>query len=147
MLHKDHCKPIREGFEFLDLVCLILEILRYVWFFPQSGILAILRSCTKSLICFTLQLRSLPVCPRQLGACPLFLGVTRRARTSCIPMATVSSSGTSMWVKSWNERLKLCELKNWKWKGHVSWQPLLGLLSWRWGTSRWNPQVPHLEMS
>ena len=29
MLHKDNCKPIREAFEFLDLVRLILEILRY----------------------------------------------------------------------------------------------------------------------
>ena len=29
MLHKDNCKPIREVFEFLDLVRLILEILRY----------------------------------------------------------------------------------------------------------------------
>ena len=30
MLHKDNCKPIREAFEFLDLVRLISEILRYV---------------------------------------------------------------------------------------------------------------------
>ena len=29
MLHKDNCKPIREAFEFLDLVRLILDILRY----------------------------------------------------------------------------------------------------------------------
>ena len=29
MLHKDNCKPIREAFEFLDLVRLILEILWY----------------------------------------------------------------------------------------------------------------------
>ena len=28
MLLKDNCKPIREAFEFLDLVPLILEILR-----------------------------------------------------------------------------------------------------------------------
>ena len=32
MLHKDNCKPIREAFEFLGLVCLILEILRYLAF-------------------------------------------------------------------------------------------------------------------
>ena len=30
MLHKDNCMPIREALEFLDLVCLILDILRYV---------------------------------------------------------------------------------------------------------------------
>ena len=32
MLHKDNCKPIREAFEFLDWVRLILEILWYVYF-------------------------------------------------------------------------------------------------------------------
>ena len=30
MLHEDNCKPIREAFEFWDLVRLILEILQYV---------------------------------------------------------------------------------------------------------------------
>ena len=30
MLHKDNRKPILEAFEFLDLVRLILEILRYL---------------------------------------------------------------------------------------------------------------------
>ena len=31
MLHKDNWKPIREAFEFLDLVRLILEILQYMF--------------------------------------------------------------------------------------------------------------------
>ena len=31
MLHKDICKPIREAFEFLDLVRFISEILRYMF--------------------------------------------------------------------------------------------------------------------
>ena len=30
MLHKNNCKPIREAFEFLDSVRLILEILQYI---------------------------------------------------------------------------------------------------------------------
>ena len=29
MLHRDNCKPIRDAFEFWDLVRLILDILRY----------------------------------------------------------------------------------------------------------------------
>ena len=32
MLRKDNCKPSRESFEFLDLVRLILEVLRYLFF-------------------------------------------------------------------------------------------------------------------
>ena len=32
MLHEDNCKPVREAFEFLDLVRLILVILRYIVF-------------------------------------------------------------------------------------------------------------------
>ena len=39
MLHKDNCKPIREELEFLDLVRLILEILRYfLWNCPQADV-------------------------------------------------------------------------------------------------------------
>ena len=38
MLHKDNCKLIREAFEFLELVRLILEILRYVQFERNNSI-------------------------------------------------------------------------------------------------------------
>ena len=37
MLHKDNCKPIREAFQFLDLVCLILEILQYIDFLSHKS--------------------------------------------------------------------------------------------------------------
>ena len=31
MLHKDNYKPIREAFEIMDLVRLLLEVLRYIY--------------------------------------------------------------------------------------------------------------------